>query len=298
MAETIEIENDGATASVEEVVEYAKRHISARDYDSLLSAAPLMRRMSQDRHLINDRIERALIEMLDGRRTSFYTAQSFVLCSDGPILVRGNLWYSTGSRQDRRSPRDALFSYYMPHDHNYHFLTVGHFGPGYETEIFETAPDAHDGQIGTVVSLESEQRTALPAGKVMAYRAHRDIHTQLPPKSLSVSLNLMVRDRLSDTREQYVFDIHQDRRSATIASYPDASPVSVHASLVQLAATVGDPNVRQRLHDLTESDRVPPRVRRQALDALIESDDACREALLSKRHSLANSREWERRASG
>lgn len=246
-----------------------------------------------DHDLIPRLMGQALIDILDGRRTSFYTPQSFVMRSSGPVLIRGNLWCPSSSGQGGRSRRDSLFSYYVAHDHNYNFITVGYWGSGYETEIFRINPDLHDGRIGATVPLESEQRATLSTGYVMAYEAHSDIHIQLPQKDLSISINIMVRDRFSDTREQYIFDIDKKEKFAKVSAYPDASPLSVHASLVQMAGLVSVGNLSQRLFDISANKRVHPRIRHYAFDALISNPEFDREESLSLRDKLESGRGWE-----
>lgn len=295
MAETIHLGPAASPATVEEVVDYVHRNVAPRDFDALVSAAPLLQRLALDTALVHARVEKALVDMIDGRRTCFYTPQSFVIASVGSILLRGNLWCPTGPRRGVRSPRDAIFSYYMAHDHNYHFLTVGQFGPGYLTEIYETDPLAHDGRPGTTIDITLLEETALPTGKVMAYRAHRDIHVQLPPDSLSVSLNLMVRDMRSDTQEQYAFDIGECRSRAVITGYPDASPVSVQASLVELAGHLPDAGIQGLLHDLCGADHIAPRVRRHAVESLRASAWTDEDGLLRLARRIPDSRQWEAR---
>src|SRR3546814_5865162 len=51
---------------------------------------------------------------------------------------------------------------------------------------------------------------------MMLYRAHRDIHSQLPPESLSVSLNIMDEGEHVPWRDQYIVDLE----AGTIAKRP------------------------------------------------------------------------------
>lgn len=71
-------------------------------------------------------------------------------------------------------------------------MTVGYYGPGYETELYQYNPKEVNGYVGETVELEHLGRTKLPNGRVMVYREKVDVHTQFPPAQLSVSLNLMV----------------------------------------------------------------------------------------------------------
>ena len=55
----------------------------------------------------------------------------------------------------------------------------------------------------------------------MHYRAHRDVHSQLPPDALSVSLNVMHASRAEGCLDQYRFDVEKDTIAAVLA--PGAS---------------------------------------------------------------------------
>jgi hypothetical protein len=81
-------------------------------------------------------------------------------------------------------------------------MTVGFFGPGYETTIYEYDSSKVTGFVGESVDLRFLETTQLPPGKVMLYRPHADVHAQYPPSELSISLNLMVRDA-TEKRDQF-----------------------------------------------------------------------------------------------
>jgi len=53
------------------------------------------------------------------------------------------------------------------------------------------------------------ERSALSAGKLMLYRAHLDVHSQLPPEAMSVSLNVMGIDAAQGWYDQYGFDLEK-----------------------------------------------------------------------------------------
>ena len=110
----------------------------------------------------------------------------------------------------------AAFSYGVPHDHNFSFLTTGYFGPGYVSDYYDYDPEAVDGRLGEPLNLSFAGRSQLGEGKMMLYRAHRDIHSQLPPESLSVSLNIMDEGDHVPWRDQYIVDLE----AGTIARRP------------------------------------------------------------------------------
>jgi hypothetical protein len=53
------------------------------------------------------------------------------------------------------------------------------------------------------------ERSRLEHGKIMLYRAHRDVHRQLAADSLSVSLNIMHAAGAQGWLDQYSFDVEK-----------------------------------------------------------------------------------------
>src|SRR3546814_6946369 len=100
------------------------------------------------------------------------------------------MWPAAGDAAYAASGPQA-FAYGLPHDHNLHFLTTGYWGPGYVSDYYDYDTEAVDGRLGEPLSLQFVERSRLSEGKMMLYRAHRDVHSQLPQERLSVSLNLM-----------------------------------------------------------------------------------------------------------
>ena len=66
------------------------------------------------------------------------------------------------------------------------------------------------------MALRFVERSQLGEGQMMLYRAHRDIHSQRPPESLSVSLNIMDEGEHVPWRDQYIVDLQR----GTIAKRP------------------------------------------------------------------------------
>jgi hypothetical protein len=95
----------------------------------------------------------------------------------------------------------------VPHDHNFSFLTVGYLGPGYWSDYYEYDYGEVVGFPGEAVDLRFVEKARLDEGKVMLYRAHKDIHLQLPADAMSVSLNIVEASHSSAFRDQYRFDL-------------------------------------------------------------------------------------------
>jgi hypothetical protein len=178
-----------------------------RDEDSLTHAAHWLRRLGNNKAFLGD----ILVDELktrhgedDGR--TLYGPQVVMLSRNGgDFFMRANIWPSEGEHMLRASGRDS-FVYELPHDHNFDFLTVGYFGPGYWSDYYEFDYAALDGWKGEPAGLRFIERSRLEPGRLMHYRAHVDVHRQLPPDKLSVSLNILHVSRAQAWFDQYRFD--------------------------------------------------------------------------------------------
>jgi hypothetical protein len=125
------------------------------------------------------------------------------------------------------------FVYGLPHDHNFSFLTHGYFGPGYWSEFYEYDYDGVTGWAGEVANLRPMGRHRLEPDRIMLYRAHVDVHLQLPADSLSVSVNVMHAVPAIRWLDQYAFDVEK----GTIAQNVDSGPSE---TFLRLAVALGE----------------------------------------------------------
>ncbi|AAW73405.1 putative ISXo8 transposase [Xanthomonas oryzae pv. oryzae KACC 10331] len=178
------------------------------------------------------------------------------------FFLRANIWTPLKLSENFRSQEERVFSYRNTHDHNFHFMTVGYHGPGYETNLYQYDPSRVRGYIGEVVELESLGRTMLQVGRVMVYREKVDVHTQFPPEQLSVSLNLMVTKKRECEPDQYFFDPSDGR----IVEMPQIALVHKRASIVALAGQLANSDTADVIESLI-IDAPCRRVREAALVA-------------------------------
>ena len=199
------------------------------DEESLISAARRLRRLGNNRDFL---AELMIAELKDGageEDASAYGAQVVMLSPLGrEFFLRANFWPGRDEYAFRASGHTA-FSYELPHDHNFDFLTLGYFGPGYVSDYYEYDYEAVDGVIGEKAGLHFVERSALDPGKLMHYRAHRDVHSQLPPDSLSVSLNIMHSGGAQGWLDQYRFDVERDEIAGVIS--PGGSEIFLRAAV-------------------------------------------------------------------
>jgi hypothetical protein len=213
------------------------------DEDSFAAAGPLLGRLACNRSFL---AELAIAELKDRcTRQSLenrYSSQVIMLHrASEKYFIRANFWPSERDSLFKASGNSPFF-YHVPHDHNFSFLTVGYMGPGYWSEYYEYDHEAVTGVPGEKIDLRFVEKARLDPGKVMLYRAHRDVHNQLPADDMSVSINVMHASPGLPFLNQYRFDV----KRCEIVSILNKSSTE---ALLSLAANHGAGNGR----DLAES---------------------------------------------
>lgn len=220
MPRLIECPDDAAASLPECIDALAARGFDPADEDSLLHAAGLLRRLGNDRAFLGD----MLVAELAGRHreddgANSYGPQVIMLSPPGALpdcFLRANIWPSTDEHTMRASGGSS-FVYGLPHDHNFDFLTVGYFGPGYWSDYYEYDFEQVAGWRGEPVDLRFAGRSRLEEGQLLHYRAHRDVHAQHAADALSVSINVLHASGAQGWLDQYRFDL-EGRRVAGILS--------------------------------------------------------------------------------
>lgn len=180
----------------------------SEDEDVFASFGPALKKLANNRHFLADLVMAELKQRCEGQvRDNQYSAQVIMLHSASKkFIIRANFWPALKDSVIRHSGTDPFF-YGVPHDHNFSFLTVGYFGPGYWSDYYEYDYDQVVGYPGESVDLRFVEKSRLEPGKVMLYRAHRDVHLQLPADEMSVSINIVETSHSSVFRDQYRFDV-------------------------------------------------------------------------------------------
>ena len=270
MALTLETDTQAAI-TLEEYVDYITREVDAEDEESIIASAHMLRALANNRRMVGDFLTAELLAWKEFQPANTYTAQTLMLARKGRFAVRANIWEPPAASAELREHQKALFYYEVPHDHNFSFLTVGYVGPGYETLIYERDPDAVVGLPGEKVDLRFVERTTLPEGKVMFYRASRDIHSQEHPKAFSLSINLLVGQASSQQKDQYFFDL----AAGTVSDVASGGGTASRVMPCRLARYVGDHRTAAALEPIA-AEHPTPRIRVTALDSLaaLERDSA------------------------
>ncbi|MFM5907706.1 MAG: transposase [Novosphingobium sp.] len=218
MPRVIELADDSACSLAECAHALGARGFDPMDEESLAHAALWLRRLGNNGTFIADLLVDNLAHRHreDADRQS-YGPQSIVLSDHrGNCFLRANIWPGKDDHLLQASGRSP-FLYDMPHDHNFHFLTLGYFGPGYWSDYYEYDYAEVAGWQGEPVRLKPIGRERLEPGKLMLYRAHHDVHRQLPADALSVSVNVMHANPALGWLDQYRFDVEGEKLGAIIS---------------------------------------------------------------------------------
>lgn len=230
MPRVIDYNDDTACSLGECIAALEAQGFEPNEEESLVGAARWLRRLGNERDFL---AELMLAELKHrhraGEAQTAYGAQVIMLSPlGGEFFLRANIWPSREEHMYRASGGGA-FVYELPHDHNFDFLTLGYFGPGYASDYYEYDYEAVAGAVGEPAGLRFVERATLDPGKIMHYRAHRDVHSQLPPAAMSVSLNVMHAPGSQGWTDQYRFDVERGTIAGVLS--PGASEVFLRISV-------------------------------------------------------------------
>lgn len=261
---------------LEEVAARLDEHgVDLADEASIARCADLLAGLQRNRTFLADRVIAELKASYTNQlATNRYSAQVFLLHrSPRGYFLRANLWPAATDAVYAASGPMA-FAYGLPHDHNFHFLTTGYSGPGYVSDYYDYDAEQVDGRLGEPLNLQFVERSSLTEGKMMLYRAHSDIHSQLPPASLSVSLNIMDEGEHVPWRDQYIVDLEQ----GTIAKRPTITPTEM---LLRCAVHLTEEG--KDVADHFAHAHPVPRVRANAIAALAAVEEGAGRAAVLER---------------
>ena len=275
MPRIIDIADDGVISLEECASAMAIHGFNPDDEDSLAHGALMLRRLGNNKSVLGD----ILVDYLaahhrDDPLDNSYGPQVIMLArpSTGNCFLRANIWPSRDEHMLRASGSDA-FVYGLPHDHNFNFLTLGYFGPGYWSDYYEFDYADVVGWRGEKVDLRPIGRQRLDEGKIMLYRAHIDVHAQLPADALSVSLNIMHTSGAQGWLDQYRIDTAKGEIGAILSH-------GASEAFLRIAVGLGGDEACDLAHRFARH-HPSDRMRLHAWDALasLTPDAAARDAL-------------------
>ncbi|WP_395641409.1 hypothetical protein [Rudaea sp.] len=149
---------------------------------------------------------------------------------------------------------DEVFLYEKAHDHNFHLLTLGYFGGGYRTILFEYDNALVRGIVGESVSVSYLEDTKLASGRVMLYRENRDIHAQFPSEDFSISINIISSGGRHKRQYEFDIDLKPSTTSAMISKHLVGYMPTIYS---RFAKAMGVSNVDDKLRNLLTHDIEP-----------------------------------------
>jgi hypothetical protein len=236
-----------ATIDANELLRMAEKEVDPRAPQTLMALADPLYRLAQDKGLLQKYINLGLSNWKRGY-FHFYSPQSCQIASLGDFVIRINLWPLLPADPRRRAILADILSYFDYHDHNFSFITANYFGPGYETRLYCYERANMIGFPSEKVELESLGTHCLDDKTVMLYEEFHDVHTQLPPASLSASINLMLAGKGSGLTNQHFFDPEHGRILGYVGSF---SHKRVNA--LGFARHFHDEETLMLLHEILES---------------------------------------------
>jgi hypothetical protein len=227
--------------------------------DDLIASAPLLKRLANNKLFLIERLFDDLRSQLKPQAEGVVTPEVLWLHKSTRYAVRAVIWKPITAAEEAIPG----YQYDVCHDHNFDFLTVGYMGPGYDSRSYTYDRTAYDGRLGEVIDLAPKGTFSLTNGKVALYRAKEDVHVQLPPDRLSVSLNLIPRGPVQNEM-QFQFD----ESSGTICRYLDFTGLE---AAVRVADVIGSQECLQALARIGKA-HPSERTRALALAAQIRID--------------------------
>jgi hypothetical protein len=231
--------------SLDEYIDHVATTVEVEDTDSVLASAEALRALANNRRFLTERLNQEIRQWRSFQTSNAYTPQTLMLGGGRGWFIRANVWTPLSEAPVLRDWERSMYVHLRPHDHNFSFMTVGYFGNGYKTSIYEYDPEGLIGIAGERVNLRFLEDTSLPQGKVMFYRASRDVHGQAPPEDFSISLNLMLCQERTLLEDQYYFDVEQNRVEAIVRNGGVGRLMMCH-----IARHIGDGTTTNLLEEL------------------------------------------------
>lgn len=259
--------NDKEQLDFEEFLEIIElSNLDTGDEDQMLEFAPYLKKLGNNKNFLSDIIREELKDYEKFQNNNTYSSQVIMLAppkQGNSFFIRANMWPAKEDYLTQINGEDTFF-YHQPHDHNFNFLTVGYHGSGYWSDYYVYDYENVVGYPGEKVALKFVERSNLSEGKVMLYRAHLDIHDQLPAEEFSISLNIMENTLRPLVTDQYAFNI-KSNEIKTLINRHTASFV------MQAALMLNDENTLDVIEHISKQ-HSRESVRMAAIDAIAMSN--------------------------
>ncbi|GLU57009.1 hypothetical protein [Dyadobacter frigoris] len=251
--------NTSNSISFDDFTDFVAKTIIPDKTGSLLECVEKFQMLSNNEEFLLNLLHEQLEDIYAFQKHSFHSAHTLMLYKGKNFYIRANGWPPASNSDGAKDWQDEMYHYLMAHDHNFSFLTVGYLGQGYSTEMWEYDNNNVIGYVGEKVEMEFLEKTTLPKGKAMLYRASKDIHVQLPSQDYSMSLNIMPLTNEIVRREQFWFNL----KNRTISSNSGTGRYLI----LDLAKNFGNGKTKDLIEKMSVTHEIPF-VRMKCFDAL------------------------------
>lgn len=214
-------------------------------HDDIIDSAKYLKQLSNNKAFLINYLCEELKDIASFQKANYYGPQVFIIHTAEKYFIRAVVWNPISKAELAIKE----YKYDICHDHNFDILTIGHFGPGYESRCYTYDNTKVTGLLGEKIKMIKEETLTLSEGKIVLYRAKKDIHIQLPPTNLSISVNLMPR---SSQRNQPQFQF--DEETHQLCKYIQLSGSEL---IVRMAGILGDDHFADMLDSIFKSTSNP-----------------------------------------
>lgn len=215
------------------------------DHNDIIDSAKYLNQLSNNKSFLIKYLCEELRHIANFQKSNYYGPQVFIIHTAEKYFIRAVVW----SPVSKAELAIKEYKYDICHDHNFDILTIGHFGPGYVSQCYTYDNAKVNGLLGENVEMINDETLTLSEGKIVLYRAKKDIHIQLPPSNLSISLNLMPRSAKRNL-PQFQFD----EETSQLCKYIQLSGSEL---IIRMAGILGNENFLDILNSIFKSTANP-----------------------------------------
>jgi hypothetical protein len=279
--------NNKEDISFEDFINKISNVINFGDENSLISCSDYLLKLANNSDFFINYLNTQLSDKNNKfQKNNSYSEQSYMLYDCNDFYVRMTFWPILSNNFKVLQSEKNLFSYDLAHDHNFPLLTVGYFGDGYSTKLWEYDYDNVIGYVNEKVEINFLEEVTLNKGKALYYRPSKDIHSQFPPKkNNSLAINIILKSYKQFDHRQYEFDIENKKIKKII--YGSASS---KFGLLKLATLINNSKTIDLINEMSKSHKIA-QVRQECLASLYEiekSKDVWKIGLKDKDKSVYN----------
>ena len=234
---------DSKSIELDEFNEILKQNnYDFNDQDQILEIARYFSQLNNNKKFLLNFLSEQLKSFHSSSKSDFIAPNAFVLDKKNSYKIRAVIW----KPRPRSESLENNFDFEICHDHNFDLLTAGYFGPGYKTRCYTYNSLQITGTLNERVNMIPEGTFSLSEGEILFYRSKHDIHIQIPPDSLSVSLNCIFNDNVDIPQYQFC------EKTSKICRYFHSSKSEF---LIRLSGVIGDQNLVDPLFSILKKDK-------------------------------------------